>query len=159
LKTPSLSDIKKELQLLSPQKLQELALTLAKYKKDNKEFLAYLLFDSSDKQAFVVEVKAEIDLQFSELGRQANLYYAKKSLRKILRNINKYCKYIGDKAIAAELHIYFCDKLRDSGIRYKQSQLLVNMYAQELKKINTLIASLHEDLRSDFSADLERITE
>jgi hypothetical protein len=157
LKTPSLSDIKKELQLLSPQKLQELALTLAKYKKDNKEFLAYLLFDSNDKQAFVVEVKAEIDLQFNELGRQANLYYAKKSLRKILRHLNKYCKYIGDKAIAAELHIYFCDKLRDSGIRYKQSQLLVNMYAQELKKINTLIGSLHEDLHSDFSADLERI--
>ena len=84
-------------------------------------------------------------------------YFVKKSLRKLLRIITKYCKYIGDKASAAELHIYFCTKLKASKIPYHKSQLLVNMYEQQLKKINTLILGLHEDLQQDYLNELERI--
>lgn len=157
MESPTLSELKKELQLLSPSRLIELCTTLAKYKKDNKEFLGYLLFQSHDNATFVKEVKSEIDSHFSELRGQSNLYFVKKSLRKLLRIINKYCKYMGDKALAAELHIYFCDKLKHSGIAFRKSQLLVNMYEQELKKINTLIGGLHEDLRNDYLRDLENI--
>jgi len=159
MKTASLSELKKELNDLPPKQLAELCVTLAKYKKDNKEFLDYLLFEADNKPNFVLEVKKEIDEHFDELKSQANLYYVKKSLRKLLRIINKYCKYVADKALAAELHIYFCEKLKNSRIPYKKSQLLVNMYEQELKKINTLISALHEDLRQDYMNDLERIME
>jgi hypothetical protein len=78
-------------------------------------------------------------------------------LRKLLRVITKYCKYISDKALAADLHIYFCQKMKASGIPYHKSQLLVNMYEQQLKKINTLINGLHEDLQQDYLNDLEKI--
>ena len=135
----------------------ELCLNLAKYKKDNKEFLDYLLFQSHNKESFVSAVKSEIDEHFLELKTQANLYYVKKSLRKLLRIITKYCKYLNDKAAAAELHIYFCSKLKRSGIPYHKSQLLINMYEQQLKKINSLINSLHEDLQQDYLNDLEKI--
>jgi hypothetical protein len=154
LKAASISDLKKELQELPPKQLAELCITLAKYKKDNKEFLDYLLFEAHDKVNFISGVKKEIDEHFQELRSQANLYYVKKSLRKLLRIINKY---INDKALAAELHIYFCSKLKHSGIPYRKSQLLVNMYEQELKKINTLIKALHEDLQQDYLNDLEKI--
>jgi hypothetical protein len=157
LKAASISDLKKELQELPPKQLAELCITLAKYKKDNKEFLDYLLFEAHDKVNFISGVKKEIDEHFQELRSQANLYYVKKSLRKLLRIINKYCKYINDKALAAELHIHFCSKLKHSGIPYRKSQLLVNMYEQELKKINTLIKALHEDLQQDYLNDLEKI--
>jgi len=157
MKSSSLHDIKKELTELSPQRLSELCIALAKYKKDNKEFLDYLLFQSHDNAGFVNEIKTEIDTHFSELRGQSNLYYVKKSLRKLLRIITKYCKYIGDKAISAELHIYFCKKLKESGIPFRKSQLLVNMYEQQLKKIHVMIGTLHEDLQSDYAADLEKI--
>ncbi len=157
MKTASISELKKELQELPPKQLAELCLNLAKYKKDNKEFLDYLLFEAHDKPNFILGVKKEIDAHFMELKLQSNLYYVKKSLRKLLRIITKYCKYVNDKALAAELHIYFCAKLKQSGIPYHKSQLLVNLYEQELKKINALIQSLHEDLQQDYMNDLEKI--
>ncbi len=157
MKAASLSEVKKELQLLEAPELMELCLLLARYKKDNKEFLDYQLFRSQDKTIFVNDVKADIDEQFAELGRQSNLYFAKKSLRKILRIISKYSKYVSSNSASAELYIYFCLKLKNSGIAFRKSQMLVNMYGQQLKKINLLVNSLHEDLRTDYAADLEAI--
>ncbi len=157
MKVSSISELKKELQELPQKQLVELCLSLAKYKKDNKEFLDYLLFQAHDKSSFITAVKGEIDEHFDELKSQANLYYVKKSLRKLLRIITKYCKYVGDKAAATDLHIYFCFKLKQSGIPYHKNQLLVNMYEQQLKKINTLISSLHEDLQQDYLNELEKI--
>ena len=157
MKSPSLSELKKELGELPSHQLADLCISLAKYKKDNKEFLGYLLFQAHDNVAFVLEIKKEIDEYFFELKSQTNLYYVKKSLRKLLRILTKYCKYVGDKSIAAELHIYFCIKLKESGIPFRKSQLLVNMYEQQLKKINVLIATLHEDIQSDYTRDLEKI--
>ncbi|MBA3666052.1 MAG: hypothetical protein H0W61_17885 [Bacteroidetes bacterium] len=157
MKTVTVNQLKKELQELSPKDLAELCLKLAKYKKDNKEFLGYLVFESHDNTSFITDVKELMDAHFGELQSQSNLYYIKKSLRKLLRIINKYCKYIGDKALAAELHIYFCLKVKEAGIRIHKNQQLENMYNQELKKINTLISSLHEDLRHDYAGDLKKI--
>jgi membrane-anchored protein YejM (alkaline phosphatase superfamily) len=157
VKSTSLHEIKKELQALPSSELTELCLSLAKYKKDNKEFLAYLLFQAQNKTDFLSEVKAEVDTYFLELKTQPNLYYVKKSLRKLLRIITKYSKYLNDKAISADLLIYFCKQLKNSGIPYKKSQLLVNMYEQQLKKINTLILGLHEDLRHDYFPELENL--
>lgn len=157
MKASSISELKRELNELPAKQLMELCLHLAKYKKDNKEFLDYLLFQAHDKESFVSSVKQEIDEHFSELKFQSNLYYVKKSLRKLLRIITKYCKYIGDKALSADLHIYFCQKMKSSGIPYHKSQLLINMYEQQIKKINTLIQSLHEDLQQDYLNDLEKI--
>ena len=157
MKVSSISELKKELHELPQKQLMDLCLSLAKYKKDNKEFLDYLLFQAHDKQSFVATVKTEIDDYFEELKSQTNLYFVKKSLRKLLRLITKYCKYIGDKASATELHIYFCTKLKSSKIPYHKSQLLINMYEQQLKKINTLILALHEDLQQDYFNELQRI--
>lgn len=159
MKSGALSDIKKELQELEPKQLAELCIALAKYKKDNKEYLDYLLFEAHDKSGFVTQVKEEVNKQFLELHPDTNLYYVKKSLRKILRIINKYIKYIGDKAVAAELHIYFCDKLKASKIPIHKSARLVNLKAGEIKKIKALINTLHEDLQYDYLKDLEKISD
>lgn len=157
MKAASLSEVKKELTQLPAKQLVELCVNLAKYKKDNKEYLDFLLFESHDKDNYIKNVKVEIDEHFEELKQQSNLYYVKKGLRKQLRLITKYSKYVGEKNLSAELLIYFCSKLKFSGIPYKKSQLIVNMYDQQLKKINTLINSLHEDLQQDYLNELEKI--
>jgi len=158
MKTNSLSELKKELQVIPPAELLELCVSLAKYKKDNKEYLNYLLFEATNKQAFINEVKAEIEEYISTLKSQPNLYYVKKGLRKLLRILGKYSKYVNDKALSAEILIYFCAQLKQSGIHYPKSPLLVNLYEQQLKKINALISALHEDLQQDYLNDLEKIS-
>ena len=152
----SISDIKKELQTLEPKALAELCLYLAKYKKDNKEYLGYLLFDAQDKESVIQSVKEEIDIQFSQINH-VNLYVVKKSLRKILRTTNKYIKYIGSKQYEAELLIYFCKKLNESRIPIQKSVVLQNLYNAQLKKINTAVSSLHEDLQYDFYNELKAL--
>ncbi len=157
-KSHSINEIKKELQLISPKELIELCLALTKYKKDNKEFMAYLLFKSHNNDEFVIEIKKEIDELFLIVISQSNLYLAKKTLRKILRLISKCGKFINNKSILSELLIYFCKKLKFSGLHFQKSQILINMYNQQLKKINSCISNLHEDLKQDYSNDLEEIT-
>ena len=85
METTSLQDLKKELQELPPKELIELCIALAKYKKDNKEYLGYLLFEAHNKTQFIAEVKKAMDEHFYELQQQPNLYYVKKGLRKQLR--------------------------------------------------------------------------
>jgi hypothetical protein len=157
MKAASLAEVKKELNQLEPAQLTELCITLAKYKKDNKELLNYLLFEAHNKTQFICNVKTEIDQQFAEINASGNLNNTKKSLRKIVRIITKYCKYLNDKAAAADLHIYFCATLKSSAIPYHKNQMISNLYAQQLKKINTLISTLHEDIQLDFVTDLEKI--
>lgn len=158
MKPAGLAEIKRELQELDKDRLLELCLALAKYKKDNKEYLGYLLFDAHDKQTFAANIKAIIDEQMEALQKQPNLYYVKKGLRKLLRIVNKYGRYADDKALNAELHIYFCQKFKDTGIPYHKDKRLVNLYAGELKKINSLVNSLHEDLQQDYWEGLEGIS-
>src|SRR5436190_17543725 len=104
MKSFSLADLKKELQLLPAGDLADLCISLAKFKKENKDFLGYLLVDSYDKPGFVADIKKEIDAEFSSLRSQPNLYYVKKSLRKLLRIINRYAKYVNDKSVTCDLH-------------------------------------------------------
>lgn len=157
MKSGSINEIKKELQELEPKQLADLCIALAKYKKDNKEYLDYLLFESHDKEGFVTQVKQLVDENFVELKQDINLYYAKKSLRKILRIINKYIKYIGDKGTGAELHIYFLKKLKQTKIPIEKSARLVNLKAAEIKKVKALIDALHEDLQYDYLKELEEV--
>lgn len=157
MKSASLNEIKKELQILPSADLIELCIGLAKYKKDNKELLGYLLFESGNKTQFIAEVKLEIIEQITSLKSQTSLYFVKKGLRKTLRLISKYSKYINDKGLNAELYIHFCKQLKHSGIPYHRSQMIVNLYDQQLKKIHSLIETLHEDLQFDFKEEVESI--
>ncbi|MFW5774472.1 MAG: hypothetical protein ACOCWD_07300, partial [Tangfeifania sp.] len=104
METASISEIKKELKNLSPQQLQDVCTRLAKYKKENKELLSYLLFESFNEQHFIQEVKDEIDEQFSHLNN-SSLYLAKKTLRKVLRTTRKYIRFSGSKQTEVELLI------------------------------------------------------
>lgn len=157
MESASINRIKAELNELSQKQLVDTCIALGRYKKDNKEYLDYLLFHAHDKHGFILSVKELIDKHFNDLNTEGNLYYVKKSLRKLLRIIVKYSKYLANKNLTAELHLYFCKKFKASGIAYQKSQQLINMYEQQIKKIKTTIASLHEDLQSDYLRELDEI--
>jgi len=156
MKAASISDIKQELSNIEPAKLLELCLRLAKYKKDNKELLNYLLFESYDEHGYVQNIKTEISEAFKEIN-QSNLYFSKKSLRKILRNTAKHIRYTASKQAEVELLLHFCDTLKHSGIPIKNSTALVNLYQFQLKKIAKTIATMHEDLQYDYMKELDKL--
>ncbi len=157
MKAASISDIKKELTTLSPAELQALCLRLAKYKNDNKELLTYLLFDAHNEEGYIAAVKEEIDKGFIEMAGD-KLYHAKKRLRKILRITNKHIRYMGARPAEVELLIYFCTKMKLSGLLSSYSIQLNNLYEQQVKKITKIVATLHEDLQYDYLRQLERLT-
>jgi hypothetical protein len=152
----SISDIKKELKELSKEQLAELCLALGKYKRDNKAYMDYLLFEAHDPEAFVALAKTEVDEMFAEIT-QTNLYLVKKSLRKILRIIGRYAKYTGSKEKEVELTIYFLKKMKNSGIPYHKNKVLVNLFNTQVKKVNTIISKLHEDLQYDIQREMDEL--
>jgi hypothetical protein len=154
MKAATIHEIKQELVTHSPSALTELCLRLAKFKKDNKELLTYLLFEASDEAAYIANVKKEMDLGFEELPKP-NLYLTKKSLRKILRTTAKQIRYTGSAQAEVELLTHFCSKIRRSGIPIHTSTVLNNLYRQQLKKIRAAIATMHEDLQYDYLKDLK----
>ena len=106
MQTTSLSGLKKELLSLPQEQLVELCARLAKYKKENKELLHYLLFESIDEELYKDGIKSEVEELFSEITSR-NFYLAKKSIRKILRLVTKYIKYSGKPETGIELLIHF----------------------------------------------------
>ncbi len=158
MKAASINEIKKELVFIDNQTLQELCLRLGKYKKENKELLTYLLFEAQDESSYIENVTAEVSDQFDALTSKDNLYLAKKSIRKILRFANKQIKYSGIKKTEVEIRIFFLSKFKKSGIRINDSAVLVNLYKQQLKKIDAALAKLPEDLQYDYKRDISYLS-
>ena len=156
METASLSQLRKELKLIPPQQLQDLCLRMAKYKKENKELLSYLLFDSINEQEFIKNVKEEIDDQFLMLNK-SSAYLAKKTLRKVLRTTQKHIKFSGIKETEIELLLYFCRKMRSSGINMRYHRVIQNMYWRQAERIKKVHATLHEDLQFDYEEEISRL--
>ena len=104
MKAATISEIKKELNQRSPKELVEYCLTLAKFKKESKELLTYLIYEKQDEANYIQSVKREIDQQFEEVNRK-NYYVIKKGIRKILRNLKKFIRYSKRKDTEVELLI------------------------------------------------------
>lgn len=157
MKTATIQEIKEALEKQPPGKLLDLCLKVIKSKKENKEFVSYLLFEAGDETSYIENVKLEIDDQFAALPL-ATLYLTKKAVRKILRSIAKYARHIGNKQAETEMRIHFCRRLLHSGLPLNKSAALGNLYLLQVKKVNELINSLHEDLRFDYTRELEALT-
>ena len=152
----TLSDVRKELAHVPAATLQEMCLRMARFKKENKELLTYLLFEAHDEGAYIAKIKEELDELFAGVN-QTNVYFIKKNLRRILRTLNKQIRYSGIKQTELELRIHFCRRMNDAGMQSLPSQVIVNLYSQQLKKINTVLEKLPEDLQYDYHSDIETL--
>lgn len=156
MKAASVNELKEELKSLPASTLVDLCVRLVKYKKENKELLNYLLFESHDEPAYREAVKREIDEAFTVIN-SSNLYFAKKSIRKILRITGKYIKYTGSKQTEVELLLYFCSALKKSGIPFQKSTALNNLYVSQLNKAEKAMEGMHEDLQYDYRRDMDKL--
>lgn len=156
MKPVTVTILKNELENYSQKELVEICLKLAKFKNENKELLTYVLFDSNDEDEYVRAIKEEMDVEFSSLN-QDNLYYVKKSTRKILRLIKKYIRYSKNKETEAALLLYFCAQLKQLKPSHKKSQQMINIFDRQLVMAKKAISTLHEDLQYDYNSELEEL--
>lgn len=138
---------------MDPESLIEVCTRLIKYKKENKELLTYIVYET-DETIYIHGIKEEMDLQFSVINFN-NFYYIKKSLRKTLRFINKYIRFSGNSETELELVIYFCNKIKEMDVNISKSTSLHNIYLSQLKRLNKLLGSLHEDLQYDYRKQIK----
>jgi hypothetical protein len=156
MKAATIHELKLELSNIPAEQLTELCVRLAKFKKENKELLTYLLFEAFDEHAYIENIKSEMLQQFEEINT-SNIYFVKKSLRKIIRTLNKYIRYTGSAETEAKLLLFFCATLKDSGIPVERNPVIKNMYSNQLKKITKTIAGMHEDLQYEYARELEQL--
>ncbi len=156
MKIPSLSILKKEMAQLPQAELIEVLTTLAKYSKENKELLNYLLFEADFESNYVEKVKEELELQFMEV----NIYQPhklKKQLQKIVRVLKKNIKYSGVKETEILLLIHFCLKMIEIPIQFHRFPVMLNLLVRQFTRIEKVIESLDEDLQNDYTSEMEII--
>ncbi len=155
MKTASVTEIKKELIHQSPKELMELCLRLAKFKKENKELLTYLLFET-DEAAYINTIKDTITTLFSEINTNS-YFYIKKSVRKILRLTKKHIRYTLNKETEIELLLFFCEQLKNMEPSMARNVSLQNIFDRQILLIQKSIGKLHEDLQYDFTMELNEL--
>jgi mevalonate kinase len=149
MKSQSTAQIKKTLLEMEPVELTQLMLRLLKYKKDNKELVSYVLYNSKDEEDFIEQIKSEID-ELIEAVKHENSYRLTKQIRKILRTIQKPIKYSGIPYTHVELLVYFCEKIKKYIIHHNHSTVLRNIYLRQLEIIEKTKLKMHEDLQYDY---------
>jgi hypothetical protein len=154
MKTASIKEIKTELENTPPAVLLELCLRLTKFKKENKELLTYLMFEASDERSYVASVHILIDELFETVNK-SQLYFAKKTIRKIVRIANRYIKYSDCKTTEPDVLVHVCEKINELGLDLKRNTALNNIYLSQLKKIKKAVAAMHEDEQYDYLKMLE----
>lgn len=155
MKPEKLSDLKKELLNHNVHELTEICLRLAKYKKENKELLNYLLFDSEYPMDYTEQVKNFLTEDFKNL--QKHYFYSTKSLRKIIRLMNRYAKYTGSKEAETELCLWFCTNYLNYADLKTNHKALQGLLTRQLEKAAKLILKLHEDLQFDYRKEFDQI--
>lgn len=156
MKTASVSYLKSELGTMSSAELRDVCLKLARYKTENKDLLTYLLFYKEDEAGYILSVKGAIDALFLDYNA-TQLYFVRKTIRKILRVTNKYIRFSGNKQTEVELRLHFCNRLRYSGIPLDPGSSLGNLYTGQLQKIVKCLPLLHEDLQYDYQREIEKL--
>lgn len=156
METPSIKIIKTELKNRSKDDLEQLCLLLAKFKKENKEFLSYLLLESENEASFIESVKEEIEHLFEEITT-SNIYLIKKSVRKILRILRKYIRFSKIKETEVELMLHFCSEMLKIQPSIKRDKVLKNIYLNQIASVQKSINALHEDLQYDYNLMLSEL--
>lgn len=156
LKAATLAQIKKELQHRSPDELLALCLRLGRFKKENKELLTYLLFEAENEEAYVAHIKEYIGEMFATI-RRAHGYYARKSSRRILKEVKKFIRYSNSKETEVVLLLEYCRELKDLIQGLARNRTMDNLLSRQLDLAEKRLERLHPDLQHDYRLELEEL--
>lgn len=156
MKTATINQLKKGLKNLPQEELVELSLKMAKFKKETKEYLSYLVYESMDEDDFIYSVKEEITLLFEEINPDS-FSYMKKTIRKILRLTKKYIRFSKINKTEVELLLHFCQELINVKPSINRSIMLRNIYDRQVEMIKKKHLLLHEDIQFDYRVEIDNL--
>jgi hypothetical protein len=156
MKSASLKQLKDEFKNLSREEAVALCTRLAKFKKENKELLTYLLFEERDEAGYIQAVKEEIEEEFENINT-STAYVSKKGVQRVMRILKKKIRYSGKKETEVEILLFFCKTLKGSRIRISSSRIIANIYDRQIITIQKALSTMHEDLRFDYEEDLNEL--
>lgn len=156
MKSVTLKELSLELTYRTPKELRDLCLRLARFKKENKELLTYLLFESADELSYINSVKKELDGEFDQINT-TSYYFIRKSIRKILKNTRKYIRYSKKKQTEVDLLLHFCTRLKSLSPPIQKNASLMNLYNRQIDTIIKKVSVLHEDLQYDYGLELSEL--
>lgn len=156
MKTATAKQIKDELKLKDRDELMQIIQRLARFKKENKELLTYLLFEAHDEDDYIHTMKSYIEQQFNNINTSSQ-YYIKKNIRKILKETKKYIRYSGNKETEVQLLIHYCQLLHDFRPYFSRIKTLRDIFERQVTLIKVRISTLHEDLQYDYQQELHEI--
>lgn len=113
MKAATISQLKKELAKLDEDELLDVCVRMAKFKVESKELLTYLLMKADDEPAYADELCDEIDEHLSVSGK-----IHKKTLRKVVRWMDKSLRFSGDKETELQVRIHFCQRIKEKRISF-----------------------------------------
>lgn len=151
----SLKVIKSELQRAGHPELLEMCLTLAKFRKENKEFIDFLLFGRQNISVYTEKLKAHIASGLDIAPR--NDAQRLKSIRKLHRELKKRLKFINDNLTEIELLIWFCGKLTEISKSSHFNGAMGNLVKREYKSIIMKIEKLPDDLAFDMHHEAKQL--
>jgi len=146
-------ELRDELKHRSESELREIVLRLSRFKKENKELLSYLLFQSHNEDDYIDHIKTVIDEKILEINT-SNGYYAKKAIRRILRETKKFVRYSGSKETEVALLIHFCRSLQETHPKLMNIKVVRDIVQRQIVLIKVRISTLHEDLQHDFEQEI-----
>lgn len=152
----TIDTIKTELKQLPPKQVLELLLRLARFKKENKELLTYILFESANEDEYVAQVKNEITEEMGEIDGLPG-YQFKKQFRKIQRKINKPIKYMGNKSSTAELYLHMVRMISEKKKTSYLAPFLEKSVQQYISKIEKILPGIEDDLAADLRKQLNQL--
>jgi membrane-anchored protein YejM (alkaline phosphatase superfamily) len=158
MQAASIKELKKALADRNPHELQSMILRLAKFKKENKELLTYLLFESQDEESYVRHIQEDISEQFAQISSRS-WYIIKKQVRKILRQTKTAVRYSGKKETEVELLLHFVYELKALQPSYTRNSVMRNLFQRQVDRVDKILGTLHEDLQYDYRLELEQLIE
>lgn len=158
MKAASSKQIKDELKTRSKTELLALCLRLARFKKENKELLTYLLFEADNEEAYIDTVRLWMIDEFVSINKNKKTHYhTKKAVRRVLKNVKKYIRYSGNKETEVILLIAFCKIYRDYIPLARKRLVFKNIYDRQIDLIKKRVLLLHEDLQYDYGLEIEEL--
>lgn len=154
--TAGVREIRQELEAQSPKELINIIQRLARFKKENKELLTFLLFDAHDLDGHLAAVREELLTSMLDIQPE-RIYLAKKTVRKTLRIANKHIRLIGSKAAEAEIRLHVCRLLQQSGLPIDRNPVLQRIFQTQMRSARKAIDTLHEDLQWELLREADRL--
>ncbi len=153
MKTESLNSLRKHLSTLSSMELAQLCVDMAKYRKENKEYLQYLLFERHDHDILITDIVTSLDETMKNLSRTPSTRV--KEVRKVQKEIKKYIRFIKNPVYELQLLLWFSDALALIAESRIARPHFISLYAAQVKRMTIIFDKLHEDIQYDYRDALQ----